>query len=245
MLKVFFEHFNDRDVLALEEDEIRVFLVQACQSKSLSYQNQLINSIKFFYEHILKRPRTYYQIDRPRKQFRLPVVLSKQEVSAILKEVKNLKHHAILSTIYAGGLRLSELIRLKVTDVDSKRMVITIRQSKGNKDRVVPLSKQLLVELRSYYQEYRPKKYLFEGEKAGRYGKSSVQQIFRRAKNASGISKQATVHTLRHSYATHLLEAGTDLRMIQVLLGHNSSKTTEIYTHGGMQCSVEDTFNLL
>ncbi|MEK6480131.1 tyrosine-type recombinase/integrase [Catalinimonas sp. 4WD22] len=185
----------------------------------------------YYYEQILKRPRTYYQIDRPRKEYRLPVVLSKHEVGAILKQVRNRKHHAILSTIYASGLRISEVIRLKIKDIDSKRMVLVVRQGKGKKDRQVPLSKHLLQELRTYYQEYQPKDYLFEGEKGGAYSKSSIQQIFRRAKKAVGIQKKATVHTLRHSYATHLLESGTDLRMIQVLLGHNSVKTTEIYTH--------------
>ncbi|MDF9801415.1 integrase/recombinase XerD [Catalinimonas alkaloidigena] len=231
MLRLFLGHFPSQDLRSLEEEQIRAFLVEACQGKSLSYQNQLINSIKYFYEQILKRPRTYYQIDRPRKEYRLPVVLSKQEVIAILMRVKNRKHHAILSTIYASGLRISEVIRLKIKDIDSKRMVLVVSQGKGKKDRQVPLSKHLLQELRSYYLEYQPKAYLFEGEKGGAYSKSSIQQIFRRAKRGAGIHKKATVHTLRHSYATHLLESGTDLRMIQVLLGHNSVKTTEIYTH--------------
>jgi integrase/recombinase XerD len=128
-------------------------------------------------------------------------------------------------------LRLSELIHLKITDIDAKRMLIHIRQSKGKKDRVVPLSDQLLQELRIYFRKYRPGEYLFEGEKGSQYGRSSVQQIFRKVRKSAGIQKKATVHTLRHSFATHLLEAGTDLRMIQVLLGHSSSKTTEIYTH--------------
>lgn len=233
MLKVFLTYFKEENLEQLSEEQIRGFLVETCckTNLSLSYQNQMINSIKFYYEQILQRPRSYYHIHRPRKQFRLPVVLSKQEVAALLSRVHNRKHHAILSTIYAAGLRLSELIHLRITDIDSKRMLLHIRQGKGNKDRVVPLSSKLLEELRNYYIRYKPKVYLFEGEKGGVYGRSSVQQIFRRAKRAAGITKNATVHTLRHSYATHLLEAGTDLRMIQVLLGHNSSKTTEIYTH--------------
>lgn len=231
MLRLFLERFKAEDLRALEEEQIREFLVDACRGKSLSYQNQLINAIKYFYEQILKRPRTYYQIDRPRKEFRLPVVLSKQEVEKIFRQIHNRKHHAILSTIYASGLRISEVIRLKIRDIDSQRMVLVIRQSKGKKDRQVPLSKQLLKELRTYYQLYKPKDYLFEGERGGAYSKSSIQQIFRKAKKGAGIQKKATVHTLRHSYATHLLESGTDLRMIQVLLGHNSVKTTEIYTH--------------
>nr|WKN34433.1 tyrosine-type recombinase/integrase [Tunicatimonas sp. TK19036] len=233
MLKVFIHYFQGEDLAQLSEEQIRTFLVETCYQTnlSLSYQNQMINAIKFYLEQVLGKPRTVYYIQRPRKEFRLPVVLSKPEVQRILRQVRNPKHHAILSTIYASGLRLSELIHLSIRDIDSKRMLIHIRQSKGNKDRIVPLSSNLLLELRAYFRKYKPKDYLFEGEKGGMYGRSSVQQIFRKAKRAAGIQKKATVHTLRHSFATHLLESGTDLRMIQVLLGHSSSKTTEIYTH--------------
>ncbi|MEQ9440363.1 MAG: tyrosine-type recombinase/integrase [Cyclobacteriaceae bacterium] len=233
MLKVFIHYFQGEDLAELTEEQIRTFLVETCYQTglSLSYQNQMINSIKFYLEQVIGKPRKVYHIQRPRKEFRLPVVLSKPEVRSILRQIHNPKHHAILSTIYASGLRLSELIHLKITDIDSERMLIHVRQSKGKKDRMVPLSGKLLYELREYFRKYRPKEYLFEGEKGGMYGRSSVQQIFRKARRAAGIQKKATVHTLRHSFATHLLEAGTDLRMIQVLLGHSSSKTTEIYTH--------------
>ena len=177
------------------------------------------------------RPRTYYTLDRPRKTFRLPTVLSQPEVTKVLAQVDNLKHQAMLQTIYGCGLRLSELIHLEVRDIDSDRMVVVIRLAKGRKDRLVPLPAKLLHLLRRYYQSYKPKEYLFEGQNGGQYGRSSVQQVFRRACRRAGIRKKATLHTLRHSYATHLLEGGTDLRYIQVLLGHSSSKTTEIYTH--------------
>ena len=237
MLVTFIEHFAGRDISALSKQDIQDFLFQHINERKLShsYQNQLINAIKFFYEQVLGRPRTYYALDRPRKVFRLPTVLSQQEVTQLLAQVDNLKHQAILQTIYGGGLRLSELIHLRISDIDSDRMVMVIRQAKGGKDRLVPLPNKLLHLLRRYYQTYKPKEHLFEGQNGGQYGRSSVQQVFRRACRKAGIRKKATLHTLRHSYATHLLEGGTDLRYIQVLLGHNSSKTTEIYTHAVME----------
>ncbi|MDF9795357.1 integrase/recombinase XerD [Catalinimonas alkaloidigena] len=233
MLQLFANSFPERELSTVSEEEIKNFLLHQVSSRNLSrsYQNQMINAIKFYYEHVLGRPRTYYNLDRPRKVFRLPIVLSPTEVKNILSQVDNLKHQAILQTIYGCGLRLSELIHLRIKDIDSQRMIVIIKHGKGAKDRIVPLSEKLLKLLRRYYLAYRPKEYLFEGQFGGKYGKSSVQQILRRARKAAGIQKNATVHTLRHSYATHLLEAGTDLRYIQVLLGHNSSKTTEIYTH--------------
>lgn len=223
MLVTFIEHFAGRDISALSKQDIRDFLFQHMNERKLShsYQNQLINAIKFYYEQVLGRPRTYYALDRPRKVFRLPTVLSQQEVTQLLAQVDNLKHQAILQTIYGGGLRLSELIHLRISDIDSDRMVMVIRQAKGGKDRLVPLPNKLLHLLRRYYQTYKPKEYLFEGQNGGQYGRSSVQQVFRRACRKAGIRKKATLHTLRHSYATHLLEGGTDLRYIQVLLGHN------------------------
>jgi len=133
--------------------------------------------------------------------------------------------------IYSGGLRISEVTSLKLSDIDSKRGVIRIRESKGAKDREVPLSQKALEQLRFYYKEYKPSEYLFEGQFGGKYSTRSIQTLFRKALKTCGITKKATVHTLRHSYATHLLENGTDLRIIQELLGHKSSKTTEIYTH--------------
>jgi integrase/recombinase XerD len=162
----------------------------------------------------------------------LPNVLSKEEAAAILKAPKNVKHKAMLSLIYACGLRRSELLHLKPTDVDSKRNLLIIRNAKGYKDRVTPLSEKIIVLLREYYKEYKPKYWLFEGQKSGEaYSETSLQEVLKATIEKAGIKKPVTLHWLRHSYATHLLENGTDLRYIQELLGHKSSKTTEIYTH--------------
>jgi len=158
--------------------------------------------------------------------------LSEAEVKNILSNVNNLKHKVILMTIYSAGLRISEAINLKIKDIDSNRMQIRVEQSKGKKDRYTLLSKKTLEMLRLYFKEYKPKEWLFEGAKEGTpYSAKSIQTIFTEATKLAGIKKRATVHTLRHSFATHLLENGTDLRYIQSLLGHESSKTTEIYTH--------------
>lgn len=150
---------------------------------------------------------------------------------AFLKVTENFKHRVILMLIYSAGLRLSEAINLKLEDIDSERMQIRIKQSKGKKDRYTLLAKKTLQELRNYFKQYRPKVWLFEGGQGEQYSGRSIQIIMREAVKKAGIRKKATVHTLRHSFATHLLENGTDLRYIQTLLGHSSSKTTEVYTH--------------
>ena len=233
MLQIFINYFPGRDLSTVTEEEVKAFMMHhiAEKRKSRSYQNQLINAIKFYLEHVLGRPRTYYDLERPKKVYTLPSVLSQEEVKALFSKVHNLKHQAILQTVYGCGLRLSELINLRIRDIDSKRMVVVIKQRKGAKDRLVPLSPKLLALLRRYFLEYKPQTYLFEGQSGGKYGRRSVQQIFHKARVAAGIKKNASLHTLRHSYATHLLDAGVNLRSIQVLLGHFSSKTTEIYTH--------------
>ena len=199
--------------------------------KSISYQNQSINAIKFYLENIAKHPVEYIDLDRPRKEKKLPTVLTAAQVAAILKVTSNLKHRAILSILYSAGLRISECIHLQLQDIDSSAMRIWIRNGKGKKDRISLLSPKVLDELRTYYRIYTPKKWLFEGPNYTTYSASSIRAIFRRAKKKANIHTPATVHTLRHSFATHLLENGTNLRYIQKLLGHNSSKTTEIYTH--------------
>ena len=159
-------------------------------------------------------------------------MLSTEEVIEILKATKNLKHRAILMTIYSAGLRISEAINLKIKDIDSQRMQIRVEQAKGKKDRYTLLSQKNLATLRTYFLAYKPKVWLFEGQEAGEpYSSRSIQNIFSAAVEKAGITKEVSVHTLRHSFATHLLENGTDLRYIQSLLGHESSKTTEIYTH--------------
>ena len=217
----------------LGDDDIGRYITKFYVKKgySRSYQNQAVNALKLYYKTEFNREIGKVVSLRPKKEHRLPNVLSQEEVRAILSSFTNIKHKTIFYLIYSGGLRISELVSLMVTDIDSKRGVIRIRNSKGAKDREVPLSKKALDQLREYYKAYRPKKYLFEGQSGGAYSTRSVQALFRKATRKCGIKRKATVHTLRHSYATHLLENGTDLRIIQELLGHKSSKTTEIYTY--------------
>jgi len=198
---------------------------------SASYQNQSINAIKFYAEKVLGLKRTVYELERPLKPQRLPKVLAQIDIQNLLNAVKNIKHRSILSTIYGCGLRISECRSLKIIDIDSINKRVWIRNAKGRKDRITLLPESLLKLLRTYYKVYRPKQWLFEGPDGQPYSVTSIRNIFKRARKAANIQKPATVHTLRHSFATHLLENGTNLRYIQKLLGHNSSKTTEIYTH--------------
>jgi len=199
---------------------------------SSSYQNQIINAVKLFFKSIEDKKLQPELIHRPKREKLLPNVLSKEEIKQILNAPSNIKHKAMLSLIYSCGLRRSELLNLKLTDIDSKRGLIVIRQGKGKKDRIVPLSQKILEMLRNYYTAYKPKEWLFEGgDKKSRYNERSLQQVLKQSLEKTGINKPATLHWLRHSYATHLLENGTDLRYIQEILGHSRSTTTEIYTH--------------
>lgn len=229
----FINYYHDYEIDQIDETMIVNFLRYLVTERkvSISYQNQSINAIKFYFEHVLRGQRMVYRIDRPQADKLLPVVLSEEEVAAILNATPNLKHKAILMTIYSAGLRVGEAVRLRINDIDSKRMQIRVVQSKGRKDRYTLLSKKTLEILRSYYVPYRPQKWLFEGPDGGPYSDSSIQTILRASVKRAGIKKRVTVHTLRHSFATHLLENGVDLRYIQSLLGHSSSTTTEIYTH--------------
>lgn len=192
--------------------------------------NGKINAIKFYFEQVLHRPKMFFDIPRPKKPLTLPKMLSKSEVKKLFNVTTNLKHRIALQLSYGMGLRVSEVVNLKLNDIDSKRMVVHVQGAKGKKDRYVPLPVSILPKLRAYYKTYRPKNYLFEGQYGGSYAKSSVQQVFKRAMKKAGIKKQIGIHGLRHSYATHLLESGADMRFIQELLGHNSVKTTQIYT---------------
>ncbi len=198
---------------------------------SRSYQNQSINAIKFYLEHVLGQDRQFFDLQRPKKTEKLPEVLSLEEVKAILKATGNLKHKAILATIYSAGLRVGELTELKISDIDSHGMRIWVREGKGVKDRITVLSPLLLELLRLYFKKYRPGRYLFESPDGKPYSASSIRKILHRSVVRAGIRKKVVPHTLRHSFATHLLENGTNLRYIQTLLGHTSAKTTEIYTH--------------
>ncbi len=228
----FINRFSNKKLIQVDENDIRTYLQELIWKKlSDSYINQMINSIKFYYEAVLGMPNRFYSIERPRKQERLPEVLSKGEVLRMIDSNPNIKHKCIVALLYSAGLRRNELINLKTTDINSERMVINVRQGKGRKDSMTILSKQLLTDLRLYYKLYKPTQYLFQGQQREQYSGTSVAKVVRRAAQRAGIQRRVTPHMLRHSFATHLLEAGTDLRYIQVLLGHSSSKTTEIYTH--------------
>ncbi|MDI6739483.1 MAG: tyrosine-type recombinase/integrase [Candidatus Edwardsbacteria bacterium] len=239
-IKAYLTHFNlfltfcsHRPPRTINQDQIKHYLLHLVNEKQVSgtYQNQAINAIKFYYEQVLKQPRSVYDLPRAMKGRKLPSVLSPDEVVRIISSLDNRKHKTMIALIYSAGLRLSELLNLTPADIDSKRNMILIRSGKGRKDRMTLLSETALAMLRDYFREYRPKKWLFEGADGGKYHARSVQNVFHKAKEKSGIIKPASVHTLRHSFATHLLEQGTDLRYIQALLGHSSPKTTEIYTH--------------
>ena len=232
-MKSFVVAFSNRKLETITTREINEYLLDLIQTKhiSRSQQNQRINAIKFYYEHVLGKRRKYYHLNRPKKEHKLPKILTVEEVELILRNCKNLKHKCILMTLYSGGLRRSELINLKISDIDSKRMLIKIYQSKGSKDRHTLLSEKLLLLLRDYYKFYKPKHWLFEGQGGGPYSATSIANIFKKALNEARINKHATPHTLRHSFATHLLEQGINLRYIQEILGHSCIKTTEIYTH--------------
>jgi site-specific recombinase XerD len=231
----------EQDLMRINEQDIQRYLQQLIQNKkSNSYVNQMINSIKFYYEIVKEMPNRFYSVERPRKKETLPKVISLEEVQSIINNTKNIKHRCIVSLLYSAGLRRSELLNLKLSDIDSKRMVILVKNGKGGKDRLTLLSQKVLTDLRAYYKVWKPKEYLFEGEKGGQYSATSVLAIIRRAALEAKIHKPISPHMLRHSFATHLLENGTDLRYIQTLLGHSSSKTTEIYT----QVAIKNIINV-
>lgn len=233
MFRLFLNYFRDRDIQSISDEEIRDYLLYLIDEKkvSLSYQNQAINAVKYYYEHVLGRsPKTYY-LARPKPAIRYPTVLSEEEVAEILSRIGNLKHRMVIALIYSSGLRISEAINLRLEDIDSRMGYIVIKGGKGKKDRRTLLSKSLLENLRAYYKIYRPVKWVFEGQGGRQYSDESIQSVLRKAVSQAGIRKHVTVHTLRHSFATHLLEHGVNLRYIQTLLGHSSSRTTEIYTH--------------
>ena len=233
-LEVFFRFYHNKQLESLTIEDIIYFNSEYILRKNLSasYQNQVINAIKLFYRNRFNRTMEVDFIQRPRREKRLPNVLSKNEVKSILEAPTNLKHRAMLSLIYACGLRRSELLNLTLKDILSDRNLLFIRQSKGKKDRVVPISIKLIEMLRDYYKAFKPKTWLFEGQEVGeKYSERSIQLVLNQAVEKAKIVKPVSLHWLRHSYATHLLESGTDLRYIQELLGHSSSRTTEIYTH--------------
>jgi site-specific recombinase XerD len=197
-----------------------------CKFSSISQQNQVINAIRFLYKFGLNKKYDKVSFKRPKSEKKLPRVINGDSIKERLNQIENLKHKAILTLTYSVGLRVSEIINLKIEDIDSKRMIIHIKNAKGRKDRIVPLSQTVLELLREYYKHYNPSEYLFNGQSTNKYSIGSCQKIYKKY-----IDNQSSIHTLRHSSATALLENGTDLRVIQKILGHTNVKTTEIYTH--------------
>lgn len=233
-LKSFLIFFNSKTINSITNQDIieynNDFILK--NNFSESYQNQIVNAIKLYFKTIKEKSIEIDKIHRPKRSKVLPNVLSKEEVKSILNAHRNLKHKTMLSLIYSCGLRCGELLALQPHHIDSKRNLVLLKNAKGKKDRIAPLSLKILEMLREYYKAYQPKHYLFEGQTTGKpYDSRSLQLILKQALQKTGITKPVTLHWLRHSYATHLLESGTDLRYIQELLGHSSSKTTEIYTH--------------
>ena len=232
-LAKFLRAFERYDLARVTEKNIENYLIHLIKTEEISpsYQRQLLGSIGKFYELTYGRKLNLAPLYPKRKRQQLPRCLTRDEVRRMLAGVANQKHRCILQLLYGAGLRVSEVLALKVTDIDSESMLIHVRNSKGNKDRVVMLSEKLLHDLREYFKKYRPKDFLFEGQNMSGYSAKSIQNIVKAAAQRAGINRRVTPHMLRHSFATHLIEAGTDIRHVQDLLGHQSLKTTEIYTH--------------
>jgi site-specific recombinase XerD len=233
-IRGFAQYISPKNPRDATNEDIRNFLLYQIDKKRLSPAtvNQIFNALRFLYVELYKKSFAIGTLPRPKKERKLPVVLSQQEVLSILDCTENLKHRTLLTLIYSSGLRVGEGVRLKIGDVDSQRHLIHLRGAKGKKDRYTLLSANALETLREYYKQYRPKEFLFEGGNGRTHlAERSIQNVFVRSAEAAGIRKSVSIHSLRHSFATHLLEAGTDIRFIQEILGHSSSKTTEIYTH--------------
>lgn len=229
----FLYFLNEKDAQICSEVEVKSFLLHCINNLKLK-ENTLhsrISGIKFYFEQVLFASKIFLEIPRPKKQLKLPKALNTSEVKLIFEVTKNLKHNTILKLCYGMGLRLSEITNLKISDIDSKTMQVHIQCGKGKKDRYVNLPESILEQLRDYYREYKPKEYLFEGQYGGQYSTRTIQKTFKISLREAKIIKKVGIHSLRHSFATHLLENGTDIRFIQELLGHNDIKTTFIYTN--------------
>ncbi len=239
-IKVYIKHVSNfvryfgKSPTELNQDQVCLYLMHLTEAKGVStaYRDQAVSALKFFYGRVLGETFTAESLPRPKKEYKLPAVLSAGEVKQFLGSVRNIKHLAILTLMYSAGLRVGEVVKLSVDDIDSARNMIHVRGGKGRKDRYSLLSAVALEVLRMYVRMYRPEEWLFPGERKGRHITiRTVQKVVEQTRERAGIRKAFSSHTLRHSFATHLLESGTDLRYIQELLGHKSSKTTEVYTH--------------
>ncbi len=231
-LKLFLQFLGKPPEQATDTD-ISAYILQCAENdyRSASFQKAAINAIKYYYEKVLHRKINKNAATWPKIEHKLPVIFSMEEVTLLLKNVDNLKHRCILYIIYSGGLRRQEVVKLKVADLDFDRKQIRVQQAKGKKDRYTILSDKTATLLKQYLEQYQPSNWLFPGQNGGRYSTNSIQQFFHKVINKLDIKKEVTLHSLRHSFATHLLEMGVNLRYIQELLGHSSPKTTQIYTH--------------
>jgi integrase/recombinase XerD len=224
-IKQFLKSIGDKQIIHLSSKDFQSYL-NNYNFTSVSQQNQIINSIRFLYKEVLGKKYDKVSFKRPKSEKKLPQVIDGEHIKEQLSKITNLKHKTILTLTYSVGLRVSEIVNLRIEDIDSKRMLIHIKNAKGKKDRIVPLSQTVLELMREYWKEYKPKEYLFNGQSGGKYSIQSCQKIYKKY-----IDESSSIHTLRHSSFTNLLESGTDLRIIQKIAGHSSSKTTEIYTH--------------
>ena len=227
---------KNKPVFTLTQGELRRYMVYAIEKQGIKENtaHSRLNALKFYFEQVLRKEKFFWEIPRPKKPLKLPQVLGEDELGKLFKALGNIKHKAMLYTAYSAGLRVSEIAALKIKHIDSSRMQIFIEEAKGKKDRYVALSPVLLDILRAYIKKYRPrpKVYLFESEQTGTaYPTRTIQRLFQLAKSKAAISKDAGIHFLRHSFATHLLEKGTDIRYIKEILGHFDIRTTERYLH--------------
>lgn len=233
LLEYFFRYFNEKDPADITGGQVSEFIHEFIVNNgySASYQNQMISAIKTFYKISGRKRFSFEILERPRRSRALPKVFSKDEVKRILNATRNNKHKLLLWMIYSCGLRRSEVTNIKIADLDRDRSILHIKEGKGRVDRIVPVSAKVWEKIDDYLESYGPVKYLFEGQSRGKYSSESVYRVFKTALHNAGIKKDVGVHSLRHSYATHLHETGLDIRYIQELLGHKSTRTTEIYTH--------------
>ncbi|WP_334125420.1 tyrosine-type recombinase/integrase [Empedobacter brevis] len=224
---------KDYSVDELSEARLKDYFLYCLKKERIkeNHLNSRINAVKFYFEQVRYKPKMFFDIPRPKTPKLLPRVLTKSEIKKIFEHTKNRKHLLMLQLCYGMGLRVSEIVNLKIEHINSENMLVLILAAKGKKDRYTNLPESVLDLLRGYYKEYRPKEYLFEGQSGGAYSARSVQSVFKEAMKKANINKEIGIHGLRHSYATHLIESGADIRFLQELLGHNSVKTTMIYTH--------------
>lgn len=236
-IKRFLIYFEDKNVEDISNEEINDYIFELVQKGySTSLQNVIVSALKQFYRKIMDRQIDIEKLERPVKSHKLPKVISKDHIQKMLSGISNLKHYTALAMIYGFGLRRSELINLRLSDIDSKSMVVNILDAKGKKDRTLPMSDKVYEMIKRYYKAYKPEKFLFEGSKKGqKYSATSLQNVFHKHMDRVKPNNSYTLHCLRHSYATHLLDGGTDIYYVQQLLGHKNITTTEIYLHLSMR----------